>query len=107
MTKSSVIVKYLSTVHPHFRDGLLKGNMANLDENESIFHNSPHQYYENRPDESSDQDMFEYDKEELLENYWNNLCLAEFWAKYDIVYGRRRKNGCVKVLNNNITIMKI
>ena len=24
MTKSSVAVKYLSTVHPHFRDGLIK-----------------------------------------------------------------------------------
>ena len=32
MTKSSVKVKYLSTIHPNFRDGLLKGNMENLDE---------------------------------------------------------------------------
>ena len=24
MTKSSIRVKYLSTIHPHFRDGLLK-----------------------------------------------------------------------------------
>ena len=32
MTKSSVVVKYLSTVHPNFRDGLLKGNMAEIDE---------------------------------------------------------------------------
>ena len=49
MTKSSTRVKYLSTIHPHFRDGLLKGNIQNLDEEESIFHMSPHQYYENRP----------------------------------------------------------
>jgi hypothetical protein len=27
MTKSSVVVKYLSTVHPDFRDGLLKGKL--------------------------------------------------------------------------------
>ena len=38
MTKSSVIVKYLSTIHPNHRDGLLKGNMENLENNESIFH---------------------------------------------------------------------
>ena len=63
MTKSSVIVKYLSTVHPHLRDGLLKGNMEDLDDGDSIFHNSPHQYYENRPEESVDQDKIEYDKE--------------------------------------------
>ena len=28
MTKSSVVVKYLSTVHPDFRDGLLKGTLS-------------------------------------------------------------------------------
>ena len=39
MTKSSVIVKYLSSVHPNFRDGLLKGDLENLDEDESVFHN--------------------------------------------------------------------
>ena len=44
MTKSSIAVKYLSTVHPNNRDGLLKGNLEDLDENESIFHNSPHDY---------------------------------------------------------------
>ena len=31
MTKSSVKVKYLSTVHPHHRDGLLRGNLEQLD----------------------------------------------------------------------------
>ena len=51
MTKSSVKVKFLSTIHPHFRDGLLKGNVETLSEDESIFHNSPHQYYESRPNQ--------------------------------------------------------
>ena len=37
MTKSSIRVKYLSTIHPHFRDGLIKGNIQNLDKEESIF----------------------------------------------------------------------
>ena len=87
MTKSSIAVKYLSTVHPNFRDGLLKGNIEDLDENESIFHNSPHDYYENRPDKSDEKDVT-YDEEEVKENYWDNLVLAEFWSKYEIVYDK-------------------
>merc|ERR1712243_397107 len=54
MTKSSVKVKYISTIHPHHRDGLLKGNIESLDANESIFHTSIHQYYEKRPKESKE-----------------------------------------------------
>ena len=38
MTKSSVKVKFISTVHPNFRDGLLKGNIETLSDDESIFH---------------------------------------------------------------------
>ena len=91
MTKSSIKVKYLSTLHPHFRDGLLKGNIENLDDNESIVHKSAHQYYENRPDESLDQDKICYHQEELVDNYWTNLCLAEFWSQYEIVYGKIQK----------------
>ena len=34
MTKSSIKVKFISTVHPHCRDGLLKGNVEDLEENE-------------------------------------------------------------------------
>ena len=45
MTKSSIRVKYLSTIHPHFRDGLLRGNIEELSEDEPVFHLSPHQYY--------------------------------------------------------------
>ena len=43
MTKSSVIVKYLFTMPPNFRDRLLKGDIENLDDDESVFHMSPHQ----------------------------------------------------------------
>ena len=85
MTKSSVVVKYLSTIHPHHRDGLLKGNIKELDPNEAIFHNSPHEYYENRPEES-DQEGVKYWPEQLEKDYWKNLSLAEFWSDYDIVY---------------------
>ena len=45
MTKSSVKVKYLSSIHPNFRDGLLKGKLTDLDDDEPIFHNSPHEYH--------------------------------------------------------------
>ena len=71
MAKFSTKVKYLNTCHPDFRDGLLKANIEDLDDDEPIFHTSPHQYYEKRP----------YDMEDL--------CLAEFWANTEIC----RKNS--------------
>ena len=43
MTKSSIKVKFLSTIHPHYRDGLLKSDLDCLEKDESIFHNSLHQ----------------------------------------------------------------
>ena len=89
MTKSSVKVKYLSTSHPHFRDGLLKGNIEELKDDETVFHFSPHQYYESRPCESTNQEGIEYLEEELQDNYWEKMCLAEFWAKYEVVYGHK------------------
>ena len=85
MTKSSIVVKYLSTIHPHFRDGLLKSNIESLKSDDSIFHNSPHQYYENRSLECLDE--IEYNDEEIQEHYWEDLTLSEFWSMYNIVYG--------------------
>ena len=87
MTKSSVVVKYLSTIHPNHRDGLLKGNLEDLDENEAIFHNSPHEYYQHRP-KRSDQPGVNYEPEQLKDDYWDKLTLAEFWSEFDIVYGQ-------------------
>ena len=87
MTKSSVKVKYLSTIHPNFRDGLLKGKINELSDDDSVFHNSAQEYYENRPDESTDQEV-DYEPEELVEDYWTMLSLAEFWSKYEIVYDK-------------------
>ena len=89
MTKSSVVVKYLSTLHPHFRDGLLKGDIDNLEDGESIFHLGPHQYYENRPNKCID--GTHYEPEEMEEGYWEELSLAEFWSLYDIVYVNKKK----------------
>ena len=90
MTKSSVKVKFLSTIHPHFRDGLLKGNVESLSENDSIFHNSPHRYFEIRPFKS-DEEYVTYDEIEKLPNYWENLSLAEFWSDYEIIYNKSLK----------------
>ena len=38
--------------------------------------------------ESLDQENIHYDEEELVKDYWINLCLAEFWAKrvYNALY---------------------
>ena len=90
MTKSSIRVKYLSTLHPHFRDGLLRGDIQNLDEGESIFHMSAHQYYENRPYKCIP--GVNYVDIEKEEGYWENLTLSEFWSNYDIHYGKNTKD---------------
>ena len=86
--KPSVKVKFLSTVHPHQRDGLLKGNIEESDEGEFVFHMSPHQYYEKRLLKSINQEQINYKEEELEENYWENICLAKFWSKCEVVYGK-------------------
>ena len=105
MTRSSRKVKYVSTIHPHYRDGLLKGNLEDLDENESIFHISIHQYYECRPISSTEEDEINYVEEELEQNYWDNVCLAEFCSKYEIDYGQKplnlsKKTNLIPLINN-------
>ena len=51
----------------------------------------------NRPEESLDQDKIYCDEEELVEDYCINLCLAELWSKYQIVYGKyQNKKGKLK-----------
>ena len=87
MSKSSVLVKYLSTIHHFHRDGLLKGKINELGDEDSLFHNSPHEYYENRPKES-DQQGVNYEPTQMEKGYWDKLTLAEFWSEYDVVYGR-------------------
>ena len=96
MTYSSVVVKYLSTIHPHFRDGLVRANLEYLEENESIFHTSPHQYYENQNLECRSD--VKYEDFELEDGYWEKLTLAEFQSLYDIVYGENKKDKQGKLL---------
>ena len=107
MTKSSVKVKYLSTIHPNYRDGLLKSNLESLDEDESIFYKSLHQYYECRSLECINDVQYEdYEKEE---GYWENLSLAEFWSSYDITYSSRtgeNPNNYLIPLQNNLGFIR-
>jgi hypothetical protein len=91
MTKSSVRVKYLSTIHPHFRDGLLKGKLDLIADDESIFHNSPHQYYENRPLASTEK-WVKYEADEEKPGYWDTMSLTDFWSDYEIVYDKSAKS---------------
>ena len=74
MSKFSTKVKFIATLHPNYRDGLLKANIEELGENESIFHKSIHQYYELRP--------FNVDDE--TEN-WDEMTLSEFVANYEVI----------------------
>ena len=87
MTKSSIKVKFISTIHPNFRDGLLKSNLEDLQNDKPIFQRSLHQYYENR-----NLECFEgivYEESEKQDGYWENISLAEFWSLYDIVYSQK------------------
>ena len=67
MTKSSIKVKFVSTIHPHFRDGLLKNDLESIASDEPIFHKSLHQYYEKRYLYCLDH--IEYEDTEKVENY--------------------------------------
>ena len=72
MSKFSTKVKYINTNHPHQREGLVKANYEELPDGESVFHMSPHQYYEMRPIENVDGINFE------------EMCLADFVANFEI-----------------------
>ena len=95
MIKSSVIVKYVNTCHPDKRDGLLKGNLEELEDGESPFHNNIFTYYQNRPTKELGEN--DYDDGECLWtqfniNSWEEMCLADFVSCYDLLYGSKDKN---------------
>ena len=50
MCKSSRKTKFIQTQPPEQRDGLLKPNIENLQDDKSIFFPNIIEYYENRPD---------------------------------------------------------
>ena len=82
MTKFSDVVKFIDTQHPERREGLLKSNLNELSEDEPIFHNSIHNYYELRPLDSEGEDK-----------YWSKICLADFVANYNLDYAKQTKNS--------------
>ena len=75
MCVGSRVVKFVNVNKPEERDGLLKGNLDLLGDGESPFMNSPIDYYQSRP----------LDLEELT--------LADFVAKYDIVYSNKKTSN--------------
>ena len=90
MVKSSVRVKFVHTNHPSKRDGLLKGNLSELDPNDSPFHFNIINYYESRPYD----DLYSAD-EHLLDQIqiesWKSMCLADFVSLFDIIYGTKKE----------------
>ena len=91
MCRFSSVVQFINTVHPHKRDGLLKSNLDEDDDSE-IFHNSLFTYYESRPKSAND--------EFKSQDYWDNLCVAEFAANFDIVYGNPSSKKSIPLQNN-------
>ena len=93
MIKSSVIVKYVNTCHPNKRDGLLKGNLEDLEEGESPFQNDIFNYYQSRPnttllDEVNSSVWNDYKLES-----WEEMCLADFVSCYDLIYGKKKEDN--------------
>ena len=95
MTKFSEIVKFINTNHPQHREGLLKSNIDDLEEGESIFHNSLHDYYQSRPRNSVDQS-----------EDWENMSLAQFVANYNIYASKPASKNSIELLNMKGYIIK-
>ena len=66
MTKSSIKVKFISTLHPNYRDGLLKANIEELHKDEPIFYKSLHQYYECRHLQCIDGVSYKEDEKKMV-----------------------------------------
>ena len=97
MTCFSSIVKFINTNHPDRREGLLKADLENLADGESIFHNSIHDYYQDRPFNGENED----DNED-----WDFMSLAEFVSSYDILYKPEGRKNVIKLHNERGFIVK-
>ena len=99
MTKFSEVVRFINTNHPDRRDGLLKSDLDKLDKDEAIFHNSVHDYYQDRPINTVED-----------ETDWNEMELGEFVASYNIAYktlrNTKENNNLIKLQNNRGFITK-
>ena len=97
MTKFSEIVKFISTNHPNQREGLLKPNLDELGDDEPVFQNSLHDYYQDRPENKDDEDD---------EIDWDNMTLAEFVANFNIYKTKPASEKSIKLRNNRGYITK-
>ena len=95
MTKFSEVVKFISTNHPHDREGLLRSDLDELEEGQSIFHNSLHDYYQDRPLNSDEDD-----------EDWDNMTLAEFVANYNVYKTKPATSTAIKLQNKRGYIIK-
>lgn len=75
MCVSSRVTKFINTNKPEERDGLLKGNLDTLQDDENPFMNGIIDYYVNRPSELEE------------------LTLSDFCAEYDLVIRGTTKEG--------------
>ena len=95
MTKFSEIVKFISTNHPNDREGLLRADLDELEDGQSIFHNSLHDYYQDRPKNSDDDD-----------EDWDNLTLAEFVANFNVYKSKPASSTAIKLQNKRGYVIK-
>ena len=89
MTRFSDVVRFINTNHPDHREGLLKANLDDLEEGESVFHNSLHDYYQDRPINSDDD-----------ETDWENMTLSQFVSGYNISKSKPASSNAIKLQNN-------
>ena len=94
MTKFRDVVVFISTKHPERREGLLRSDLEDLDEDDKIFHKSIHDYYQIRPIDDDDDE----------EKEWENTCLADFVAKFNIAY--KKGDNTIKLLDEKSFISR-
>ena len=89
MTRFSDVVRFINTNHPDHREGLLKANLDDLEEGESVFHNSLHDYYQDRPFNSADDEID-----------WENMTLAQFVSGFNISKSKPASSHAIKLQNS-------
>ena len=115
MAKFSVKVKYLNTSHPNHRDGLLRRDLENLNETDSVFHSSPHQYYEKRPQNCNNNEENYHDSNHTSGNDhstndaneidWDKMSLADWWTNFEhFPNAEPKKNDFI--MQNNMGVCK-
>ena len=95
LTKFSSIVKFINTNHPDHREGLLKADYKNLEEGESVFHNSIHDYYQDRPKNIKGDDVD-----------WEKMTLAEFVADYNVHKSKPASKNAIPLQNERGYVIK-